>query len=85
MLGIGLYYNIFSLLCVKYKHYPEHDTLYISIFFYWVFLLFSFINDTMFPMLLRQMFWNYLARLTSFVCVKEFIRICESNIFDPVS
>ena len=37
MVGIDLYYNIFSLLFVQYQHYPEHDTLYLSIFFYCAF------------------------------------------------
>ena len=30
-------------------------------------------------------FWNYLAILTSFFCVQECIRICESNVFSPGS
>ena len=33
MLGIYLYYNTFSHLGVKNQHYPEHDTVYLSIFF----------------------------------------------------
>ena len=33
MLGIGLYHNTFSHLCVQHQHYPEHDTLCLSIFF----------------------------------------------------
>ena len=34
MLGNGFYHNTFSHLCVQQQHYPEHDTLYLSIFFY---------------------------------------------------
>ena len=37
MLGIGLYHNKFSHLCVKHQHYPENDTLCLSILFYWIF------------------------------------------------
>ena len=37
MLGIGLYHNIFSHLFVQHQHYPEHDTLFLSILFYWLF------------------------------------------------
>ena len=37
MLGIGLYYNKFSLLCVPHQDYPEHDTLCMYIF-NWIFL-----------------------------------------------
>ena len=40
------------------------------------FPVFSLINDSMFTILLRQMFWNYLARLISFFGVQEFIIIC---------
>ena len=32
-MGIDLYYNKFSHLCVKRQHYPEHDTLCMPIFF----------------------------------------------------
>ena len=37
MLGIGWYHNTFSHICVQHQHYPEHDTLCLSIFFYWLF------------------------------------------------
>ena len=33
MLGIGLYHNTLSHLCVQHQHYPEHDILCLSIFF----------------------------------------------------
>ena len=33
MMGIGLYCNTFSHICVQYQHYPEHDTLCMSILF----------------------------------------------------
>ena len=36
--AIGLYHDKFSLICVKNQRYPERDTLYLSIFFYWLFL-----------------------------------------------
>ena len=41
ILGIGLYHNTFSHLCVQHQHYNEHDTLYLSILFYWIFLCIS--------------------------------------------
>ena len=41
MLGIGLYHNNFSHLCVQHQHYPEHDTLCLSIFSYWLFFCLS--------------------------------------------
>ena len=44
---------------------------------------FLLINDSMFLMLFRYIFWNYLSRLTSLFCVIECIRICESNMCDP--
>ena len=34
---------------------------------------------------LDRLFWNSLARLTSFFGAQECIRICESNFFDPGS
>ena len=40
ILVIGWYHNTFSHLCVKHKHYPEHDTLCLSIFFLALFLYF---------------------------------------------
>ena len=36
-LGIVSYHNIFSHICVQHPHYPEHDNLCLSIFFYWIF------------------------------------------------
>ena len=41
MLVIGLYHSKFLLLCVKHQNYPEHDTLCLFIFFYWLFLCLS--------------------------------------------
>ena len=38
ILGIGLYHNTFSHIFVQHKHYPEHDIICLSIFFYWLFL-----------------------------------------------
>ena len=40
MPGIGLYRNTFSNICVQYQHYPNYDTLCLSVFFY---SLFSYI------------------------------------------
>ena len=37
ILGIGLYHNTFSDLCVQHQHYPEHDTLCLSFLFYLIF------------------------------------------------
>ena len=37
MLGIGLYRNTFSHIYVQHQHYPIHDTIFLSIFFYWLF------------------------------------------------
>ena len=37
MLGIGLYHNIFTHICVQHQHYPEHDIICLSIFFYFLF------------------------------------------------
>ena len=56
MLRIGFYHNKFSHICVKHQHYPEHDILCMSVFFYWIFSIFSLINDSMFTMLLTQRF-----------------------------
>ena len=37
ILGIGCYHNTLSHICVQHQHYSEHDTLCMSIFFYWMF------------------------------------------------
>ena len=37
MLLIGLFHNKFSHLCMQHHHYPEHDTLFLSILFHWLF------------------------------------------------
>ena len=37
MLGIDLCHNIFSQICVQHQHYPEHDTVCLSVFFPWTF------------------------------------------------
>ena len=34
---IGWYHNTFSHLCVQHQYYLEHDTLCLSILFYWIF------------------------------------------------
>ena len=55
MLGIGLYHNTFSLIFVYHQNYPEHNTLWLSIFATGSFTVFYLINDSMFTMLLRYM------------------------------
>ena len=96
MMGIVWYQNIFSHLFVQHQHCPKHYTLCIYIFFYW---LFSYIfpdqwlrvyNDPwtdVFGIIYPD--WHHcfvcFSRLTSLFCVQEYIRICESNVFDPVS
>ena len=54
IVGIYLCYNTFSHLCVQQQHYPEHDTVCLSIFFLWIFFVFSLINDTIFAMFFCQ-------------------------------
>ena len=39
MLGIALCYNKLSHIFVKHHHYPEHDTVCLSIFFQWFFFI----------------------------------------------
>ena len=79
MMGIGWYHNTFSHLCVQYQHYPEHNTLCLSILFYWIF---SYISPNqwihVYECFLDRCFWIFLARLTSFFSVQECIIICES-------
>ena len=36
MMCFNLCYNAFSNLGVKHQHYPEHDTIYLSMFFPWI-------------------------------------------------
>ena len=82
MLVISWYHNTFLHLCVQNQHYPEHDTLCLSIFFYWIF--FYIFTWSMIPCLRSSLyicFCNSLARLTLFFGVQEWIGICESNIF----
>ena len=55
MLGIGWYQNICLYLWVQHQHYPEHDTLCLSIFFCWIFPVFPLINYSMFTVILRNM------------------------------
>ena len=85
VLVIGWYHNTFSHLCVQQQQYPEHDTLCLSIFLTGYFPVFSLINDSMFTMLLRQMFLEFFSQTEKKNCVQECIGICELNIFDPVN
>ena len=55
MLGIGFYHNIFLHLCVQHQHYPEHNTICLSILLNVSFSVFSLINESMFMMILIQM------------------------------
>ena len=36
ILGIVLYHDVFLLLFVQHQYYPEHDTLCLSVFLYWL-------------------------------------------------
>ena len=72
ILEIGLYKNKCSHLSVQHQYYTEHDIICVSILFYSLFLFPPLINDSMFTMLIRQMFCNYLSILTSLFCVEEF-------------
>ena len=56
MLVIGWYHNTFSNLCVQNQHYPEHDTLCVSILFYWVFSHISLMKESVFTVPLRHIF-----------------------------
>ena len=56
ILGIGLYYNKFSHLCLQHQYYPEHDILCLSILFSWIFFYIYLINGSMSPMIFRHIF-----------------------------
>ena len=56
MLGIGWYKNTFSHLCVKLQHCPEHDTLCMSILFYWIFSHIYLMKESVFTVPLRHIF-----------------------------
>ena len=51
MLGIDLCYKTFSHLGVQHQHYPEHDTICLSIFFHESFIIFDLIKHTIFAVL----------------------------------
>ena len=61
-LGIGWYHNTFLHLCVQHQLYPEHDTLCMSILFYWIFSCIYLINDSMFTILLRHIFLEFFSQ-----------------------
>ena len=63
ILGIGLYHNTFSHICVQRQHYPEHGILYMLILFY-CFFYFPWSMTSCFQCSLDIFFWNYLSRLT---------------------
>ena len=83
---IDLCCNTFSHLCVKHHNYPEHDTFCLSILFSWIF--FCICPDQWHHFCLCyfvRLFWNSLAKLTSYFSVPVCIWICESNLIDPGS
>ena len=86
MQGIDLFYNILSHLCVKHKHYPEHDTVCLSIFFP---LIIYFILPDQRHHICECSFvrccWNSFARITSSFWLPLCIFIWESNLFDTLS
>ena len=84
MLGIGLYHNIFSHICVQHQNYPEHDIICPSILFYWLFFIFYLINTSLFTIIFRHMFLQFLARLTSLFCVKECIEYANQIFLIPI-
>ena len=71
MLGIGLYHNKFSHLYVRHQHYPEHDTLYLSILLFWLFPVSPLIDDSIFMIILRQTFLEFFSQTDIlFWCVR---------------
>ena len=83
-------YQFWSLVCIAiYFHFFVCNIsiilniiLSVCPFYFTGFFLLSLINETMFPMLLRQMFWKLFSQTKIIFCVIECIRICESNVFD---
>ena len=69
MLGIVWYHNTFSHICVQYHNYPEHDTICLSIFFYWIF---SYILPDrwlhVYKFSLDMFFWDFFPDFKSVVC-----------------
>ena len=61
ILGIDLCYNKSSTFWVQHQHYPEYDTVYMSIFFPWIVFWFSLINGTIFAVIFCQMFLEILS------------------------
>ena len=84
MLGIGLYRNKFSHICVKHHYYPKHDILCLYFFLLALFLYFPLSITPCLRCSLDICFWDCLARLTSLFCLQECIRICESIFLIPV-
>ena len=75
MLGIGWYHNTFSLIFVQLQNYSEYDTLCLSILFYWIFSVLALINESMFTMIIRQMFLELFSHTGIIFCVQECTRI----------
>ena len=86
MLNLGIYlcYNTYSHICVQHQHYPEHDTLCMSIFFQWLFFIFYLINDTIFSMLFRQMFLEFISQSYFFLGASVHLNL-GINFFEPSS
>ena len=70
MMGIGLYHNTFSHLCVQYQHYPEYDTLCLSILFTGSFIYFTLSMAPCLRCSLDRFFWGWLYRLASLFFVQ---------------
>ena len=84
ILGIVLYHDAFSHLCVKHNNYPEHDILYLCILFYWVFLC-------TFPDKWLHVFNAFYKYFLGFFSQTDIIVLCEMmhenmwiNFFIPV-
>ena len=76
MMENGLYYKTSSHVCAQYRNPPERDIFFLSTFVYLPFFIFAFINYYMFVCHIRQVFLNYLYKLTSDVRVPVCITIC---------
>ena len=62
MMVIDLCYNTFTHLCAQHQHYPEQDTLHLSIFFLWFYFCISLMRETIFVVLLRHMLLEILKQ-----------------------
>ena len=67
--------NISIILNIILSFCPFYFNGYFSVFY--------MINDSMFKMLLREMFLEFFSQTDIIVYVMECIIICESNVFIP--